>query len=439
MNGHGATNGSPVWHPFTQHGMTEDTPLVERTEGALFHCRDGRSLIDGIASWWVITHGHSDPRIMAAVRAATEKLDQIIFAGFTHEAAEQVARGLIRLTDAHLPAPDPLTRVFFSDSGSTCVEVALKMALGYWYHRAAATADAPRHRIVVLEGSYHGDTIGTMSVGAPGVFNQVYTPLMFEVSRIPWPAPGREQRCFDALEALCRGPEKPAALILEPLALGSGGMLFYSPAALKTMADICARHDVLFIADEVMTAWGRTGTLFACAQAGVTPDILCTAKGLTGGSVPLAATLAKEAIFAAHLSDTRATMFYHSSSFTANPISCAAAAANLAIWEEEDMAAKLESVGARVQHHVDRLADHPAYENARRLGTLCAFDLRVPANAGYLSDVSPVLRGFFLERGLVLRPLGNTVYVMPPYCTSPAQFDALFDAIDEAGHRFGCR
>ena len=429
---------SPIWHPFTQHGLGEECPLVESAQGSLLHCRDGRALIDGISSWWVVTHGHCHPPIVAAIRDQTERLDQLIFAGFTHEPAERVARGLLRLTDAHLPSPDPLAHMFFSDSGSTCVEVALKMALGYWHHRARRSGESEaRHRIVVMEHSYHGDTIGTMSVGARGVFNHAYAPLLFDVTSIPYPAAGREQATLDALEAACRAPEKPAALLVEPLVLGSGGMLFYGPATLRAMAEICAAHEVLFIADEVMTGWGRTGTLFACQQAGVVPDILCTAKGLTGGSVPLAATLCRAKIFDAHLSRDRADMFFHSSSFTANPIACAAAAANIAIWESEDMAARLAAIGAGLEAHVAALAAHPAFENVRRLGTIAALDLKVGGGAGYLSEAAPGLRAFFLERGLLLRPLGNTIYVLAPYCTDAAQFDRIFAAIGEAGERFG--
>ncbi len=428
---------SPIWHPFTQHGLGEARPLVESAQGATLHCRDGSTLIDGISSWWVITHGHCHPPIVTAIQQQAAKLDQLIFAGFTHEPAEEVARGLIRLTDRYLPSSDPLSHVFFSDSGSTCVEVALKMALGYWHHRARKSGTEARHRIIVMEHSYHGDTIGTMSVGARGVFNQVYTPLLFDVARIPYPAVGTEQATLDALEAACRAPEKPAALIIEPLVLGSGGMLFYSPLMLRAMAEICAAHDVLLIADEVMTAWGRTGTLFACEQAGVTPDILCTAKGLTGGSVPLAATLCRAKIFDAHFSQDRADMFFHSSSFTANPIACAAGAANIAIWENEDMTGRLDTLGALIDSHVTALASHPAFENVRHLGTIAALDLKVGEGAGYLSDVAPALRAHFLERGLLLRPLGNTIYILPPYCTDTAQFAHIFGAIREAGDRFG--
>jgi len=423
---------SPVWHPFTQHGLGEPIPMVEQADGALLHCADGRTLIDAISSWWVITHGHCEPRIVKAIQDQAARLDQVIFAGYTHEPAERVARGLVRLAGAALPSDDPLSHVFFSDSGSTAVEVGLKMALGYWHNIGAA-----RHRIVVMEHSYHGDTIGAMSVGERGVFNRPYAPLLFDVETIPFPAAGREQATLDALERACRADEKPAALILEPLVLGAGGMLMYSAQLLRQMAEICAAHDVLLIADEVMTGWGRTGTLFACQQAGVTPDILCTAKGLTGGLVPLAATLARTRIFDAHVSHERARMFFHSSSFTANPVSCAAAAANIAIWESEDVAGRIAAVGEGLATALNRLAAHPALENPRHIGAIAAVDLRVGDGGGYLSDVAPALRALFLERGLLLRPLGNTIYAMPPYCVTAAQIDRVFDAIGEAADRFG--
>mgnify|MGYP001764945403 CR=1 FL=1 len=422
---------SPVWHPFTQHGLHEAIPQVERAEGALLHCTSGTTLIDGISSWWVITHGHCDPRIVDAMQAQAAKLDQVIFAGYTHEPAEQVARGLIRLTDTTLPSSDPLAHVFFSDSGSTAVEVGLKMALGYWHNIGAA-----RYKIIVMEYSYHGDTIGAMSVGARGVFNRAYAPLLFDVETIPFPE-ARGQNTLDALEALCRAPDKPAALIVEPLILGAGGMLVYGADILREIAEICRAHDVLFIADEVMTGWGRTGTLFACEQAGITPDILCTAKGLTGGSIPLAATLATARIFAAHCSDDRAAMFFHSSSFTANPIACAAAAANIAIWQGEDVRGRIAALSAHMGERIARLAAHTALENPRILGAIAAIDLKVGSSPGYLSEVAPTLRAFFLARGLLLRPLGNSIYVMPPYCTTPGQIDAIFNAISEAADQFG--
>ena len=409
-------SGSPVWHPFTQHGLGEPIPLIARAEGAYLHGADGQRWIDAISSWWVTTHGHCHPRIMAAIAEQAQKLDQLIFAGWTHEPAETLAAGL------RVMLPEALTRVFFSDSGSTSVEVALKMALGFWQAQARAGRGTARSGLVVLEHSYHGDTIGAMSVGARGVFNQAYAPLLFDVTTVPFPASGREQATFDALEAACKAGA--AAFIVEPLVLGAGGMLVYPPAVLAEMRRICAAHEVLFIADEVMTAWGRTGTLLACEQAGVVPDLLCLSKGLTGGAIPLAVTVASEAVFEAHRSTDRAQMFFHSSSYTANPIACAAANANLGIWREEPV---LERVGLLAERQKSRINALQNVENARVCGTIAAAEF--PGTAGYLADVAPRLMAAAREAGVLLRPLGNTVYVMPPYCIDEPALDAIYDVI----------
>jgi len=415
---------SPVWHPFTQHGLNEPIPLISRADGAALYTADGRRIIDAISSWWVTTHGHCHPRIMAAIAEQAGKLDQIIFAGHTHDQAEALARGLLELL------PEPLAHVFFSDSGSTSVEVALKMALGYWRNRGE-----PRHRIVVMEGSYHGDTIGGMSVGERGVFNQAYQPLLFDVARLPFPAAGKEQATFDALESICVA-ETPAALIVEPLVLGAGGMLIYPPAILRQMREICARHGVLFIADEVMTGWGRTGTLLACEQAEIVPDIICLSKGITGGALPLAVTVATPPIFEAHRSTDRVTMFFHSSSYTANPIACAAANANLAIWRDEPVRERIAALMARQEAHLDRLRGLSAVRNARQLGTITAFELE-NGRGDYLSALGPQLMAHFRDRNLLVRPLGNTIYTMPPYCIDKADLEAVYDGIAEAVSRFG--
>jgi adenosylmethionine-8-amino-7-oxononanoate aminotransferase len=411
---------SPVWHPFTQHGLGEPIPLVERAEGALLHTADGQAVIDAISSWWVTTHGHCHPRIMAAIAEQARRLDQVIFAGWTHEPAETLAAGLREVM------PASLTRVFFSDSGSTSVEVALKMALGHWHARGE-----PRRRIVVMEHSYHGDTIGAMSVGARGVFNRPYEPLLFDVDRIPFPAGGTEQETLDALEAFCRKPDT-AALIVEPLVLGAGGMLMYGAQVLARMREICSAHGVLFIADEVMTGWGRTGTLLACEQAGVVPDILCLSKGLTGGAVPLAVTMASEPIFEAHWSTDRARMFFHSSSYTANPIVCAAANANLAIWREEPVLERVAALAARQADWLEKLGRFCHFDNPRQCGTIAALDLRTNGEGGYLDTLAPRLMAFFRERDVLLRPLGNTVYVMPPYCITEDQLAEVWNAVGEA-------
>lgn len=411
---------SPIWHPFTQHGLQEPIPLVERAEGAALHLADGRRLVDAISSWWVTTHGHSHPRIAAAIAEQAGKLDQVIFAGWTHEPAESLARDLIALM------PDGLAHVFFSDSGSTAVEVALKMALGFWHNHGVA-----RHRVLVMEHSYHGDTIGAMSIGARGVFNRAYEKLLFDVGTVPFPAAGAEQATLDALETACRA-EDVAAFIVEPLVLGAGGMLMYSPEILRAMREICAAHGVLFIADEVMTGWGRTGTLLASEQAGIVPDIVCLAKGITGGSLPLAVTLASPAVFDAHWSTDPAKQFFHSSSYTANPIACAAANANLAIWRDEPVQTRIDGLVERQAAMLAELARLPGVANPRQVGTIIALDVVDPAGTGYLSQVAPKLRASFRQAPVLLRPLGNTVYVMPPYCIDEADLTAVGGAIRQA-------
>jgi adenosylmethionine-8-amino-7-oxononanoate aminotransferase len=394
-------------------------PLVTRGEGAWLETEKGK-LLDAISSWWVITHGHRHPRIVEAIKKQADELDQVIFAGFTHQPAEDVARGLIEI------APPGLSHVFYSDSGSTAVEVALKMALGFWKNTGKA-----RTKILALEHAYHGDTVGTMSAGARGVFNAAYDPLLFDVTRLPFP----QGRGCDVLAALEAHAKDAAALIVEPLILGAGGMLTYDAELLRKMHALCKRHGTLFIADEVMTGFGRTGTLFACEQAAITPDILCIAKGLTGGSLPLAATLCTPEIFQAHYSTDRSRTFFHSSSFTANPIACAAARANLQIWRDEPVRKRIAALATAQEDRLASFRADPRFAGARRLGTITALDLKVP-DPGYLAGLGPQLTAFFQARGLLLRPLGNTIYVMPPYCVTPAELDLVYDAIHAAAEKF---
>jgi len=417
---------SPVWHPFTQHALVPEASLVTHGEGAWLNTEKSK-LLDAISSWWVITHGHRHPKIVEAIKTQADSLDQVIFAGFTHKPAEDLARALVTI------APQGLARVFYSDSGSTSVEVALKMALGFWKNRGPKNGTELRTRIIALEHAYHGDTVGTMSAGARGVYNAAYAPLLFDVVRLPFPAAECERQTLDQLKAAATNA---AALIVEPLILGAGGMLIYSADVLREMAAICRQTGTLLILDEVMTGFGRTGTLFACEQAGIAPDILCLAKGLTGGSLPLAATLCTEEIFAAHYSTDRSRTFFHSSSFTANPIACAAACANLEIWRDEPVKERIATLAGRQEERLARFGGDARFENVRRLGTITALDLKVP-DAGYLANVAPELIKFFQARDILLRPLGNTIYVMPPYCVTAAELDLVYDAILEAAPKFG--
>ncbi len=417
---------SPVWHPFTQHAVQPEAIEIARGEGAWLETRDGARLLDLISSWWVITHGHRHPRIVQAIKDQADRLDQVIFAGFTHRPAEELAQRLLARVGGDL------AHVFYSDSGSTAVEVALKMALGFWRNRGEK-----RTRIVALEHAYHGDTIGTMSAGARGVFNAAYEPLLFDVVRLPFPHAGQEERTLAALDDACRAGDV-AALIVEPLLLGAGGMLTYSAQTLRDMQAICRKHGALFIADEVMTGFGRTGTFTACEQAGVTPDIMCLAKGITGGSLPLAVTLSTRAIFDAHYSTDRSKTFFHSSSYTANAIACAAAVANLDVWDHEPVRERIAQLSQWQTDFIAAFAQDPRFANARTCGTISALDL-VVEDQGYLASVGPKLYDFFLSRGLLLRPLGNTIYLMPPYCITRDELALAYDAIRDAAAMIGAR
>ncbi len=410
---------SAIWHPFTQHALMPEQIAIERTEGAYLYRSDGRPIIDAISSWWVNIHGHNHPKIVAAVKEEAGRLDQVIFAGFTHKPAEELAARLVELTDPSL------TRVFFSDSGSTAVEVALKMALGYFTHRGQA-----RSGIAAFDHAYHGDTFGTMSVGGKSVFNAAYEPMLFDVHRLPFPDKGKEHLTIEAFEKRARAGDL-AALIVEPLILGSGGMLMYGPEVLRELHALCRRHGVLFIADEVMTGWGRTGTRFACDQAGIVPDIVCLSKGLTSGYLPLAVTMATEDIYRAFYSTDRAKTFFHSSSFTGNPLACAAANASLAIWDEEPVTQRIADIHAWQADALTHFAARPDVTGARHTGTIMAFDIRVD-DPGYLSGIGPKLYRFCLDQGVLLRPLGQTLYMLPPYCLSREDFNAIVATLDRA-------
>ncbi len=324
-----------IWHPFTQHGLKEPVIEIETSENEFLITPEGEKIIDGISSWWVNTIGHRRPEITEAIKKQAERLHQIIFAGFTHKPALNVAKNLSKFL------PENYTHIFFSDSGSTSVEVALKMAVGYHFNRG----DKGRSKIVAMEHSYHGDTFGGMSSGARSVFNEPYVKMLFEVKRIPCPTEGREEEVINIYKKLLQKEgDKIGAIILEPLVLGSGGMFFYKPFVIDELYKLSKEYGVIFCLDEVMTGFGRTGTMFAFNQTNIIPDIICLSKGLTGGSIPLAATVSTKEIYDAYLSLNKAKMFFHSSSYTANPIACAAANANLAIWEKTDVLADVKRI-----------------------------------------------------------------------------------------------
>ena len=419
---------SPIWHPFTQHAINPDSIHIDRAAGPYLFARNiengvpkgERRIIDAISSWWVISHGHCHPHIINAVQEQAARLDQVIFAGFTHDPAEQLAERLIKVTN------DSFDHVFFSDSGSTAVEVALKMAIGYWAH-----IEKPRQKILAFQDGYHGDTFGSMSAGGRAVYNKVYEPYLFEVEHIPLPEAGKEAESLQRLEDyLNANKDNVAAFIFEPLLLGAGGMKVYSTSTLKAMVDLCRAHGVLLIADEVMTGFGRTGTMFACEQAEFMPDIMCMSKGLTGGFLPMGATLCTEAIYMAFYHKDRAKMFFHSSSFMGNAMACAAANASLDIWDNEPVMDRINDIAKSHADAVHRFSERGDVTNIRQKGTMIAMDVADDQGKGYLSQVQPRLYDLFLSQDMLLRPLGNSIYILPPYCIAQQDLDEIYDAIE---------
>lgn len=412
-------NESKIWHPFTQHGLEEPIIKIESAKDEFLYTEDGKTIIDGISSWWVNSHGHSNPTITKAICEQAEKLQQVIFAGFTHNPAEEVAAKIRQFL------PPQLEYVFFSDSGSTSVEVALKMAVGYFHNKGLN-----KTKIVAFEKSYHGDTFGGMSSGGKSVFNKPYSNLLFDVIHLPYPQKGVEAKTIDTFKkVLSEQAGGIAAIIIEPLILGSGGMLIYEPFVIDELYKLAKAHNVFFILDEVMTGFGRTGTMFAFEQTNIVPDIICLSKGLTGGNLPLALTIATKEIYDAFYSKNKAEMFFHSSSYTANPIACAAAAANLSIWETESVLDKVKKIKNSHLENLKRIEKNKFVKNVRVLGSILALDIAVE-NGGYLSEIAIDLYKFYNKNGVLLRPLGNTVYVMPPYCISQASLNQIYDTIE---------
>ncbi len=399
-----------VWHPYTQHGCEADPLPVAAAQGAELVLEDGSRILDGISSWWATLHGHCHPRLVAAMHAQASRLDHVLFAGATHEPAVRLAERLVAV------APPGLSRVFYSDDGSTAVEVALKLVLQAWVQRGFAE----RRVFVALEGAYHGDTFGAMSVGDPDPFFLALQPLFFEVLRVPVIPEAIE----GALAAL--GP-RAAGLILEPLLQGAAGMRIQSEDFVRAARASCDAHGVPLIADEVFTGFGRTGALFACARAGISPDVLCLAKGLTGGTLPLAATLVREELFQAFVDRERSKFFPHGHTFTANPIACAVALASLDLVEEDGTPARLARIGRSLFTQLESLRELPQVRDVRAIGGMAAVELCVPegSTSGYMSALAPRLRAEALRRGVLLRPLGNVLYALPPACVDDAQVDQI--------------
>ena len=411
-----------LWHPTTQVAVAPEPLRVVSARGCLLELDDGRQLIDAISSWWVTLHGHAEPSIAAAIGRQALQLEQVIFANFSHPPAETLATRLSALTG--------LERLFFSDNGSTAVEVALKISWQWWRNQGSE-----RRQLIAFEGAYHGDTFGAMALGDRSLFTAPYDELLFDVARIPWPHThwgdeGLEQREAEALSQLDRALRTPtAALIVEPLIQGASGMRLVRPSFLRAVAERVQASGALLIADEVMTGFGRTGVLFACQRAGLKPDLMALSKGLTGGFLPMGVTMASERLYRGFISDTPAHTFFHGHSFTANPLGCAAALASLDLLQHNPE--RYQQFEARHRPALEQLSNHPRVKQVRCLGTMAAFELEAGAT-GYLNPVGRQIQRLCLEQGVFLRPLGNVVYLLPPLSISEPQLQRCYDALAAA-------
>lgn len=421
-----------IWYPFTQQA-TDPPPLrVKKAEGVYLYTEDGRRIIDGISSWWVNLHGHGHPAIVAAIAEQAARIDHVLLAGTTNATVEELAARLREI----LPAQ--LEHIFFSDDGSTAVEVALKMAVQYWKN----IGRPEKKWIVALEHAYHGDTVGAMSVGDDSGFTESFQSLLFPVHRVHsaycyrCPVGKTRATCnIDCTEKLRQLLEQKhgeiAAVIVEPLLQGAGGMIVYPVEFLQRVREMCTEFDVLLINDEVLTGFGRCGRMFAGEIAGVVPDLMCLSKGLTGGVLPMAATVCTDEIHQAFLGGDSSRTFYHGHSYTGNPIAAAAGIASLKIFESEPVFERIKTIE---KIHCERLAairEHPAVGEVRSIGTIAAVELNAN-DPGYFSKVRPKLYDFFIDAGVLLRPLGNVIYILPPYVISSSDLHFVHDRIADA-------
>ena len=422
-----------VWHPYTQM-LTAPTPIpIERAEGVYLFTADGREILDGVSSWWVNIHGHSHPRLNEALTRQCTRMQQVIFAGATHEPGARLAARLAEVTQPGLD------HTFYSDNGSTAVEVGMKMASQYWTNRG----ETQRTLLAGLTNAYHGDTFGTMAVGGTPTFHDAFAPLLFETRRFhsglrapadPPPAGSLTGPNDGSLEeVLERDGDRIAGVIIEPMLQGAGGMLVWPASFLREARELCDRHGVLLIADEVLTGFGRTGKMFACEHGPVTPDIICLSKALTGGYMPLAATLATDAIYEAFLSEDRGKTLFHGHSYTGNALSCAVALESLAVLEDERVLERVGRLESLMTRRLKPIGRRDGVADVRGIGGVAAIELRPRGSisSGYLDPVGPRLAEELLRRGILLRTLGNVLYFIPPYVITDDEAERVFDAIDD--------
>jgi adenosylmethionine---8-amino-7-oxononanoate aminotransferase len=414
-----------IWHPYTQHKNMPSPIAIIKAEGTLLWDDKGRVYIDAISSWWVTLHGHAHPYIAARIFEQAQKLEQVIFSGFTHEPAIELAERVLTIL------PGDYSKIFYSDNGSTAVEVAIKMAVQYWQNQPLGSG-ASRKKILAFKNAYHGDTFGAMSVSEPGIFTWAFRDYLFEVIFIDTPT---AENIVDIKQILARQADKIACFIYEPLIQGAGGMLMHEPKPLDDLLDIIQAFGIICIADEVMTGFGRTGKLFAGGYLKNQSDILCLSKGLTGGTMAMGITVATKKIFDAFLSDDRQKTFFHGHSFTANPIACSAALASLDLLENKECREAIQRISDQHLLFAAKIKKYPGVKRLRNLGTVLAFEIN-SGEDGYLNNIALRITAQALQQGIYLRPLGNTIYIMPPYCITAAQLNKIYEFLIDLLERF---
>jgi adenosylmethionine---8-amino-7-oxononanoate aminotransferase len=417
------TDNYPLWHPFAPLSQTFPIEIV-KGEGTLLYSSDNQPIIDAISSWWVNLHGHAQPQIAEAIAAQAKELEQVIFANFTHKPALQLAKNLLEIL------PDAFEKIFFSDNGSTAVEVAIKMTLQYAYNQGLK-----KTKIIAFENAYHGDTFGAMSVSGRSAFNAPYEDCLFEVIHLPVPQADTIEKVKERFRnELQKGGV--AAFIYEPLVQGSSGMLMYQAEHLDQLIELAQSFEVLCIADEVMTGFGRTAKLLASNYMSHKPDLICFSKGITGGFMPLGVTAISSQVLRQFTDPDPKKMFFHGHSYTANPLACAAANASYQLLRSENCQKQIERISEQNKAFVAAIQDDKRVRHARCCGTIMAFDLQTAESTSYFNSVKQQILDFSIREGVLLRPLGNVIYSMPPYCITETELKKVFSVMQTCIAKF---
>ncbi|HEX8059803.1 MAG TPA: adenosylmethionine--8-amino-7-oxononanoate transaminase [Cyclobacteriaceae bacterium] len=407
-----------IWHPFSP--VVGEPPIVIKSaKGIYLVTEDGKKIIDGISSWWVNIHGHSHPAIAEAIYKQAKELEHVIFAGFTHPPAIELSQKVLSIL------PPSQSKIFFSDNGSTAVEVALKMAIQYWHNKGT-----PRKKVIAIDGAYHGDTFGSMSVGGRGLFTDPFKHHLFEAAFIPFPDGTNDEQVIDRFSKLVKTGEV-FAFIYEPLVQGAAGMRMYSPALLSKLMKIAKDSKVLCIADEVFTGFGRTGRLFASDHLEYQPDLVAISKGLTGGTMALGITACTEEIFEAFTSEEVTKTFFHGHSFTANPIACASANTSFDLLMTTECKSQIRMISEAQQGFVEKHKNHPLLSDIRSRGTIMALEIKTGVSTSYTNSLKYDIYKFFMNRDILLRPLGNVVYFLPSYVFTAEEIALVHKAIED--------